>query len=53
MSLWLSQNHEKTGGAGPEAREIPLDHIPDIPPNAQWQLWQDFLIQRVEGRGRG
>jgi nanoRNase/pAp phosphatase (c-di-AMP/oligoRNAs hydrolase) len=42
------------GGHASSARaEIPLDHIPDIPPNAQWQLWQDFLMQRVEGRGKG
>jgi nanoRNase/pAp phosphatase (c-di-AMP/oligoRNAs hydrolase) len=46
----------KEGSAGghiSSARaEVPLDHIPDLPPNAQWQLWQAFLIQQVEGRER-
>ena len=39
------------GGHASSARaEIPLEHLPDLAPNAQWQLWQDFLIHRVEGR---
>ena len=46
----------KAGSAGghvSSARaEVPLAHIPDLPPNAQWQQWQEYLIQQVEGRGR-
>ncbi len=38
------------GGHATSARaEIPLEHIPDLAPNALWQLWQDFIIHRVEG----
>ncbi|MBM4275588.1 MAG: phosphoethanolamine methyltransferase [Deltaproteobacteria bacterium] len=38
------------GGHAASARaEVPLKQIPDLPPNAQWQLWQEFIIQRVEG----
>lgn len=38
------------GGHAASARaEIPLEQIPDLPPNAQWQLWLDFIIRRVEG----
>lgn len=38
------------GGHAASARaEVPLNQVPDIPPNAQWQLWQEFIIQRVEG----
>jgi nanoRNase/pAp phosphatase (c-di-AMP/oligoRNAs hydrolase) len=41
------------GGHATNARaEIPLEQIPDLAPNAQWQLWQDFIIQQVEGSGR-
>ncbi|MBI4643994.1 MAG: DHH family phosphoesterase [Deltaproteobacteria bacterium] len=41
------------GGHATSARaEVPLAHIPDLAPNAQWQLWQSFIIHRVEGRGR-
>ena len=40
------------GGHASSARaEIPLEHIPELAPNAQWQLWQNFIVQRVEGRG--
>ncbi len=39
------------GGHAANARaEVPLSHIHDLPPNAQWQQWQEFLIHRVEGR---
>ncbi|MBM4295968.1 MAG: phosphoethanolamine methyltransferase [Deltaproteobacteria bacterium] len=38
------------GGHAASARaEVPLSNIPDLAPNAQWQLWQEFLIQRVGG----
>jgi uncharacterized circularly permuted ATP-grasp superfamily protein len=41
------------GGHASSARaEIPLEQIPDLAPNAQWQMWQNFIIQRVESRGR-
>jgi nanoRNase/pAp phosphatase (c-di-AMP/oligoRNAs hydrolase) len=36
------------GGHAASARaEVPLSNVPDIPPNAQWRLWQEFIIQRV------
>ena len=38
------------GGHAASARaEIPLSHIPDLAPNAQWQQWLEFLIRQVEG----
>jgi nanoRNase/pAp phosphatase (c-di-AMP/oligoRNAs hydrolase) len=38
------------GGHAANARaEVPLAHITDLPPNAQWQQWQEFIIQRVHG----
>jgi nanoRNase/pAp phosphatase (c-di-AMP/oligoRNAs hydrolase) len=38
------------GGHAANARaEVPLDKINALAPNAQWQQWQDFIIQRVEG----
>ena len=41
----------KAGGHAASARaEVPLSHIHDLPPNAQWQQWQQYLIHRVEGR---
>ena len=41
------------GGHASSARaEVPLSLIDDLAPNAQWQQWQEFLIQQVEGRGR-
>jgi nanoRNase/pAp phosphatase (c-di-AMP/oligoRNAs hydrolase) len=40
------------GGHASSARaEVPLAQINDLAPNAQWQQWQEFIIQRVEGRG--
>jgi nanoRNase/pAp phosphatase (c-di-AMP/oligoRNAs hydrolase) len=40
------------GGHASSARaEVPLALIDDLAPNAQWQQWQEFIIQRVEGRG--
>ena len=37
------------GGHAASARaEIPLSHIPDLAPNAQWQQWLEFLIRQVE-----
>jgi len=47
----------KDGSAGghlSSARaEVPLANIPDLTPIAQWQIWQEYLIQQVEGRDRG
>ena len=43
------------GGHAASARaEIPLQNLEkDMPPwSGQWQVWQDFIIQRVEKRGR-
>jgi nanoRNase/pAp phosphatase (c-di-AMP/oligoRNAs hydrolase) len=43
------------GGHAASARaEVPLSRLEkDLPPwSGQWQVWQDFLIQRVEKRGR-
>jgi nanoRNase/pAp phosphatase (c-di-AMP/oligoRNAs hydrolase) len=43
------------GGHASSARaEIPLTNLEkDMPPwSGQWQEWQDFIIQRVEKRGR-
>ncbi len=38
------------GGHAASARaEIPLAHIHDLPPNAQWQQWMEFIIRQVEG----
>ncbi len=38
------------GGHAASARaEVPLGKIDALPPNAQWQQWQDFIIQMVEG----
>jgi nanoRNase/pAp phosphatase (c-di-AMP/oligoRNAs hydrolase) len=40
------------GGHVASARaEVPLDHT-DMSPEANWQDWQEYLIQRVEGDGR-
>ncbi len=43
------------GGHASSARaEVPLTNLEkDMPPwSGQWQVWQDFIIQRVEKRGR-
>jgi len=43
------------GGHATSARaEVPLASLEkDLPPwSGQWQVWQDFIIQRVEKRGR-
>jgi nanoRNase/pAp phosphatase (c-di-AMP/oligoRNAs hydrolase) len=43
----------RAGGHATSARaEVPLAVIDDLPPNAQWQQWQEYLIHRVEGRDR-
>jgi nanoRNase/pAp phosphatase (c-di-AMP/oligoRNAs hydrolase) len=41
------------GGHAASARaEVPLKNIKDLPLPEQWREWQDFIIHRVEGRGR-
>jgi nanoRNase/pAp phosphatase (c-di-AMP/oligoRNAs hydrolase) len=43
------------GGHASSARaEVPLTNLEgEMPPwSGQWQIWQDFIIQRVEKRGR-
>ena len=43
------------GGHASSARaEVPLMNLDkEMPPwSGQWQVWQDFIIQRVEKRGR-
>jgi nanoRNase/pAp phosphatase (c-di-AMP/oligoRNAs hydrolase) len=38
------------GGHAANARaEVPLANLDALAPNAQWQQWQDFIIQMVEG----
>ncbi len=41
------------GGHVASARaEIPLENCQEMAPKDDWQHWQDFIVRRVEGRGR-